>query len=686
MQITESQLRNQIRTLLKEFHSTNFNLLAEGPELDRAELIKKFPDKSVDISGLPPKWIIWLNDRFGVAPKREETHPFSDALPTVKLFSTKEAAITQKWKSNEQFKKSVFDDELFSDTGESFSPADPTKLTVDQLERLLALSERKKQRFDIDAGSSSVETDRVGKVGRWNIWMPTTRENSCKIAGYDPVTMKEKTTWCTARMSGSNLFYNYIGRQGSEITLFYIIADDPKLDSDWLSVGFVNGRPELKGQNGGLSVDRSNKGLTDKSLITILGSDHKQIMQMMVRKNESLGGRHPSRSKVEAAAQSVNALQDLIRGLSEEEEEDLLFVVLDEDKISKEVFTQLVNHKNAKISQRAVENEDIPAELLAQLGSHESVNVRRSIARHTKTPAETLIQLSKDKNQFVRQQVAQNKNVPNEVFVQFAKDESEEIRSIVAKNPSTPVEILAQFAEDESANVRGIVAQKENVPPEILTKLAKDTSKIVRQQVARNENVPAKALSWLARDTTEWIRDAAASNPNTPQETLTQLAKDADDDVRMSVALNPNASVEAFDQLAKDKFEMVRKQTARNKNTPPEILTKLAKDVSLAVQQSVAENERTPQIILAQFAKNTSNYIRASVASNKSAPVEILDLLSKDESGYVRMSVISNPSTAIDTLKRLATSEDVYMRDNALEALENRQQLNELKRLISYLI
>jgi hypothetical protein len=635
MQITESQLRHYVNLLLRETkRSPNALLVLEGPELDRAQLIKKFPDKSADISGLPPKWITWLSDRFGAAPKRTETHPLSDALPTVKLFSTKEAAIAQKWKSNEQFKKSVLADELFAGTGASFSPSDPTKLTVDQLERLLALSERKKQRFDIDAGSSSVETDRVGKVGRWNIWMPTTRENSCKIAGYDPTTMKEKTTWCTARMSGSNLFYNYIGRQGSEITLFYIIADDPKLDSDWLSVGFVNGRPELKGQNGGLSVDRSNKGLTDKSLITILGSDHKQIMQMMVRKNESLGGRHPSRSKVEAAAQSVNALQDLIRGLSEEEEEDLLFIVLDEEKISKEVFTQLVNHKNAKISQHAVGNEDIPAEVLAQLISHESVNVRQSIARHTKTPVETLIQLSKDKNKIVRQQVAQNKNVPEEVLVQFAKHEDEKIRSIVAKNPSTPVEIL--------------------------TKLAKDTSEIVRQQVARNENVPAEVLTQLAKEKNQNIRSSVAQNPNTPQETLAQLAKDAADDVRYGVALNTNAS--------------------------PEILTKLAKDVSPAVQQSVADNERTPQIILAQFAKNASNHIRASVASNKSAPAEILDLLSKDESDYVRMRVISNPSTAIDTLKRFATSEDIYMRDNAIEALENRQQLNELKRLIKYLI
>ena len=105
-----------------------------------------------------------------------------------------------------------------------------------------------------------------------------------------------------------------------------------------------------------------------------------------------------------------------------------------------------------------------------------------------------------------------------------------------------------------------------------------------------------------------------------------------------------------------------------------------------AVQQCVAANERTPQIILAQFAKNASNYIRSSVASNKSAPAEILDLLSKDESDYVLMQVVINPSTAIDTLKRLATSENIYIRDNALEALENRQQLNELKLLISYLI
>jgi hypothetical protein len=510
MKITESQLRCYVSLLLKEAkRSTNALLVLEGPELDRAQLIKKFPDKSTDISGLPPKWIMWLSDRFGAAPKRTETHPFSDALPTVKLFSTKEAGISQKWKSNEQFKTSVLNDELFAGAGASFSPADPTKLTIDQLERLLALSERKKQRFDVDSGLSPVEADKVGKVGRWNIWMPTTRENSCKIAGYDPVTMKEKTTWCTARMSGSNLFYKYTGRTGSETTLFYIIADNPKLNSDWLSVGFVNGTPELKGKDGGLSVDRSNQGLTEELLRKILGSDHDKIMQMMTEKNKALGGRHPSRDKIEAAAQSVDALQDLVRGLSEEEESDLLNLVLSEEKVSAEVFAHLANHKSELIRTRVAKTSNIPTEISVKLCNDVSERVRQAIAGNASTSAEVLAKLSKDESMTIQKIVANNKSAPLKVLVQLARSKHSEIRNYVAKNPNAPVEVLTQLARDESANVRRSVASNPNAPVEVLTQLARDKDTSVCYAVALNSNTPAEALVRLAKNKNEDVRSYA---------------------------------------------------------------------------------------------------------------------------------------------------------------------------------
>ena len=242
MQISELQLRQLISSLL-----------IEGPEQDRQSLIAKYPDSEDRLRSLPIKFVSWLWDRFGDNARQEEIHPFEDAIVTVVSFATADAAIAAKWKSNEQFKKAV--EEAFP--GRRWTtPTDIRTMTVDEMETIFGLHQRKKQRFDVQKEDRSFEGDKVGKVGTWNLWMPTTRENSCKIAGYDPITLQPKTTWCTARTSGSNLFYNYIGGSGQDITLFYVIKDNPKSDDDWLSVGFVNGKPVLKGHYGGLSVNR----------------------------------------------------------------------------------------------------------------------------------------------------------------------------------------------------------------------------------------------------------------------------------------------------------------------------------------------------------------------------------------------------------------------------------------------
>ena len=217
MQISELQLRQLVSSLL-----------IEGPEQDGQSLIAKYPDSEYRLRSLPVKFISWLWDRFGDNARQEEIHPFEDAIVTVVNFAKADVSISAKWKSNEQFKKAV--EEAIPKRRWS-TPTDVKTMTADEMETIIGLSQRKKQRFDVQKEDTSFEGDRVGKVGPWNLWMPTTKENSCKIAGYDPASLQPKTAWCTARTSGSNLFYNYVGESGKDITLFYIIKDDPKDDN-----------------------------------------------------------------------------------------------------------------------------------------------------------------------------------------------------------------------------------------------------------------------------------------------------------------------------------------------------------------------------------------------------------------------------------------------------------------------
>ena len=474
-------------------------ILLEGFKDDQRYLSEKFPNHADDIGSLHPKWISWLIARFGENPTRNEIHPFGDSIVTVKNFARKDAAIGEKYRANDQFRTAV--DRSFPPNERKWgTPSDISNMSVDEMELILGLSERKKQRFEVDA-ADDIEGDRIGKVGPWHLWLPTTREKSCKIAQYDPITLEPKTTWCTARTAGSNLFYNYVGRPGEEITLFYIIKDEPKSNTDWLSLGFVNGEPELSGKDGGLSVDRDNKGLTASRLMQILGPNHDEIMGTLTEKNRALGGKHPAREKIEAAAKSVKALDYLVKGLSAEESSD----------IKKMIF-------------RA--GTEIAPEVLMKLAGDPDDTVRFRVASNSSTPSEVLAQLAGDPNTSVRINISWNKSTPPEVLAQLAEDPNNGARMGVAHNPSTPPEILDRLAGDPNTNVRINIAKKRSTPAEILAQLAGDPNEYVRQGVAENRSTPTAILVRLASDPAYDVRQAVAINPSTPISSLKKLLKD----------------------------------------------------------------------------------------------------------------------------------------------------------------
>jgi hypothetical protein len=565
-------MRNSNLILIRSLVSS---VILEGFRDDQARLAELYPEHADEINSLQPKWIGWLSARFGDSPKVEETHPFGDAIVTILNFAKRDSALGAKYRDSEQFRAAV-DAKFPPEKRQWQSPNDVTTMSVDEMEMILALSERKKQRFEVDKDAASFEGDRVGKVGPWNLWMPTTRENSCNIVGSDPVTLEPNTTWCTARTSGSNLFYSYVGRPGEEITLFYVIRDEPQNDRDWLSVGFVNGEPVLDGQRGGVSVDRTNDGLTEHSLRSVLGSDYSKIMAVLAQKNEELGGKHPARQKISDAAKSVKALEYLVKGLSKEEADDLKLLVINEPSLSPEVLLLLSGDDATEIRNRVASNKSTPAEAFARLASDKDEEVRIRIAQNEGTPADILTRLASDKVTGVRASVARNTSAPAEALNRLSSDDTR-TRMYVADNENTPADILARLASDEVAAVRFYVADNKNAPADILTKLASDVNYDVRASVAKNINTPLKILI--------------------------KLASDKDDDVRMNVAGNPSTPVKVLASLASDKVPIVRQQLAKNTNTPSETLSKLAYDTG-NISLTAYENPSTPIETLRRIAQD----------------------------------------------------------------------------------
>ena len=651
----------QLRTLIE-------SVIFEGFQSDQRYLAEKYPEHSQDIFSLQPEWTSWLMARFGDSPTQKEIHPFSDAILTVLNFSKKDAAIGEKWKTNEQFKNTINDH--FPEGERAWrSPADATTMTVDQMELILGLAERKKQKIELKDDAASVESDRVGKAGPWNIWFPTTRENSCKIAGYDPLTMEPKTTWCTARTAGSNVFYNYIGRSGYEITLFYIIKDNPVGDEDWLSVGFINGKPELNGTLGGISVDRANKGLTSERLQSILGQHYNQIMNAMKLKNKSLGGKHPARQKIIDAAQSVEALNYLLKGLSKNEATDIKKIVSTDPNLQPDVIRILAEDPDRIIKSNISNKKNIPLDTLRKLAEDTDATIRINVASKQSVPQDVLIKFANDESDRVRRIVAYNENMPQEVLSKLANDESPSVREKVAYNENTPQEVLSKLANDESPSVREKVALNENTPQDALTKLANDKSVDVRKLVTKNINT-LEAITKLAKDTDKYVRMGIAQNANTPPNIIRELAEDSNSDVRAGVARNKNTPIDIFHKLAEDTYTFVRSSVASNTSTPESILIKLAEDPYYGVRYSVADNKNAPQEAIRKLSqeairkhlKDNNIDVLIKAKDNPNMPTDLFDEVAKLFSINVNTLIANNRSTSPDVLIRLSADPEVAVR------------------------
>ena len=441
------------------------SVLLEGFKDDQRYLVEKYPDRARDLSSLQPKWIAWLTARFGESPRIEETHPLEDTIVTVLNFSRKDAAIGEKYRSNEQFRTAI-DSQFPPDTRSWKSPADPTTMTVDEMETVLALSERKKQRIEVSE-DEDVEGDRVGKIGPWNLWMPTTREKSCKIAGYDPVTLKTKTSWCTARMSGANLFYSYVSKGN---VIFYVIHDNPKSVTDWVSIGFNGETPVLHGYFGGPSADRDDRSLTPEYLKSILGGYYDEILETLTRKVKQLAGVHPAKSKLSAASQSVEALRDVMRSLSVSESDEMKDFILNRQDVSLDVLLALSRDKNEIVSAQAVGHSAAPPELVNQAVESTSARVRCYAALSSKISEDNLDILSNDEDGEVRGCVAQNRKTRTATLIKLSLDKRAEVRSAVASRIND-VETIKRLGKDRNASVRREVAQNQNAPVDLLKDL-----------------------------------------------------------------------------------------------------------------------------------------------------------------------------------------------------------------------
>lgn len=300
-------------------------------------LFDKYPDIKFDELGIPPDYMEWLSTRYvdGKTQANESLIDINSAIEFLKLFLSRQ----NKFKSDPEFKKKIVE--------AGFSDIAIKKLTIEDIKKIISL-DTSHLTVKVE-GVEIKDSEYLGKFGEWNLWLPHTKETSTKIAGYDPVTYEPDTAWCTGRTSGSNLFYNYIGLEGSPVFLFYVIKDNPvkkedkRSDNDWFSVGFQFSSyyekmvPDFSGTNGGRSVNRSNIGLTSKDVEDALGDQWPDIERRMYQEMEkfkvtesdgSTTYESPAKQVLENIAKDIDKFKEEFAPKSNEEKAEFSRIIL----------------------------------------------------------------------------------------------------------------------------------------------------------------------------------------------------------------------------------------------------------------------------------------------------------------------------------------------------------------------
>ena len=130
--------------------------------------------------------------------------------------------------------------------------------TIDAVSQL---SEEQQAVFE-DLMKDSRHIQMIAEFDDHEVYFPITVQGS--IAFDTP----RKTTWCTTKPSGQNLFYSYVAR-GEDIVLYYVLKKSLKDTSEAPSkvcLGFINKKLKLPSRAGSETVNLPNNGLNEDML------------------------------------------------------------------------------------------------------------------------------------------------------------------------------------------------------------------------------------------------------------------------------------------------------------------------------------------------------------------------------------------------------------------------------------
>jgi len=581
MRLTRRQLQEII---LREILAPN-GALTEGLI---ETMSSQYPELSDEISSLGPKYLQWLVARFGTAASVSESQTIEDSIETLRLFSEKEARISTRWKNNKNFREAI--ERRFPDRRWS-TPADITTMSSDDMNLIVGLASRGRVIYNIEHEDIDIKDEEfIGKFGEWNLWFPQTPESSCKIAGFDPVTLEPKTNWCIATMTGGNRFFGYALAKS---LMFYIIRDNPKSDEDWIFIQVTEDEDgevkfyKAKGEHEVTFLTRGQNEMSLERFRQVVGSQYEPLRQSMIETYKSLNGMHPARSLLRNVTRSVDDLWNIVKTMKKKDAWSFLDGIGMDDEFadsppSKEFLHDASLHRDPRVRMYSAMKDATPFDDLLRLVTADrdpdirSTAVwpltRASVHQRREIPIEVIRQLSGHSDSKIREIIALARATPKDILIALADDDIEDVRAYVATNRHTPIEILIDLASDESEKVRWAVAQAiepirqlrhwrdrgQDMPREVFELLAKDSDLKVRYSIAGNKHTPVDILIDLASDESKHVVSRAIKNENIPIDVLINSANSPEWIIRSAVARNKNTPLEIYEMLKDDEHEKVR--------------------------------------------------------------------------------------------------------------------------------
>ena len=614
---------------IKQIIAEEYRLFLEGKAED---LIQRFPElqPAYDMGIRNPQYLQWIQ-------KRRAGEPVEDVAGLVKKFDAAKDRLKQAGKSPDIY---------------GYKTAG---LLRQAIEDLGASKGSEKRRLKQE------ETTYLGTFGDWTVAMPHTKESSCQLG--------KGTTWCTAATQSQNLFLSYVGRKKGNIILYYIIkkgVDSRKDPNAKLSVGFVDGKPVLEGQDGHISVNADNQGLTKYKLQAILGQQYSPIMDAMQKHADSIGGMHPAKKQMEKIANDPAAYFKKMNSMQKYEANDFAAQLVEYNP-NKEIFDDIIkrSEKSTTIRTALIESEHTPPEYFVEIvkysrenrGATNSLYNLQKIAKNPATPPELLDELSRDSDYETQKNVASNPNTPITTLIYLAKRTKgfEPILYRIIRNPSTPDSLIKDLIDgklgfDLTFDLIQYLLKSERAPIDFLIDKSKSKNFVYREQVAGNPRTPPEILLNLANDDVYYVIRKLVKNPNTPSEALKIILEtsDADDEeIIKAVLQHPNTSPEVISSLIDESNWDISFEMASSPNTPPEILARLSQHSDDNIIGAVLQNPSTPVEILKKYAQEDKLWWDKYLALNPSTPLDIL-LKIKQKDDYTANFRLSKNPTFVD--------------------------------------